>query len=197
MEPGRPVRAELIPLATVRYGTLDIDVGGIADVPAARSLFADRVREAAREMVRGTPLRHVSLRLRLVGRSTLHRELEREAGLMAADLTLEVEGASVHVERVSVDVRPARDLEALSLGSDALSLVARLLRDIEQGQQHERHAELFRALDAVPTTLQAARPYKQLDPVSQEENRKSLDEALARQASLLLDEMLAQKESVA
>jgi DNA repair exonuclease SbcCD nuclease subunit len=193
---GAPVAPRLVPLASVRYESLDVDVGAAADVDAARDLTIARVREAAAAMAAGAHrLRHLSLRLRLVGRTPLHRRLEREGRALAADLELPVDGVVVHVERVEVATRPARDLERLADGSDAASLLARLLRDLDAGAGVD--AELLRAIELVPAALHAARPYRSLPWRDDELGPDALRDALAQQAGLLLDELLAQKEGAA
>lgn len=197
LAPGRPTVVRQIPLATVRYGLCEIDIGAATDLPAARAIIVERVRDAATAMVEGTGIRHVSLRLRLTGRSALHRELDREATLLAADLAPEIPGAAVHVERVEVAARPARDLDALAAGTDGIAIVAQVLRHLERGEREALPEELRRAIGAIPATLGAARPYRSLAVPDTERPTETLDAALARQAGLLLDELLAQKGAAA
>lgn len=191
----RPVQ---VPLATVRYETIDVEVSAAATIDEARALAAAAVRDRALPMVRegSGALRALTLRVRFVGRSTLHRALDGLARDMAADIELDVDGTSVFVERVTVLTQPARDLDAMANGSDAVALLARLLRDVNGALQAPEQDALLRALLAAPNVLRHAGPYRALhddDALSP----LVLRETLAVQARLLLDELLAQKEAPA
>jgi DNA repair protein SbcD/Mre11 len=196
--PGKPVVVRHVPLASVRYHVHDIDVSDAADVEELRVLVLTRLREQAEELGRdGGPLRHLSLRLRLTGRSPVHRVLEQECRQLATDLDLTVNGVGVHVERVDVATRPVRDLELLESGSDAAAVLARLLRDLDGGDGPSRCRDLLDAVQRIPATLQMAKPYRSLTVGGAEHDAAALRDLVAHQAGLLLDEILTRKEATA
>ena len=198
LAPGAPLAPRPVPVASVRYESLAVDVGAATDLEELRRLAVDGVRTAADALsADGGALRHLSLRLRLTGRCALHRELAREGAMMAAELALEVNGVGVSVERVEVATRPDRDLAALAAGGDAVSYIARLLVALERGEERAHYGELLRAVGAIPGTLQAAKPYRTLPSDEEELGPAALRVQLAREADLLLDELLAQKAAVA
>jgi DNA repair exonuclease SbcCD nuclease subunit len=195
LSPGQPVHPHRVPVASVRYESLDIDVDGVPDVSAARERIMLAIQAGAAELASvGGALRHLSLRLRLVGRCAVHRELEAEARSMVEDLALAVGGVQVHIERVTCEARPSRDLESLAAGADAVSLLANLVRRLDGEGDPGLAPELVRALEAIPSTLQAAKPYRNLAWTEDELGPGARRALLARQANLLLDELLTQKE---
>ena len=114
---------------------------------------------------------------------------------MADDLVLEeVAGARVQVERVEVHTRPVRDLPSLAAGSDAAAYLARLLGSLESGNVPAEYAALLKELDSIPDALRSATPYALLPATPHDPSARSARDELSRQADLLLDELLAQKE---
>ena len=196
--PGVPAVPRPVPLSTVRYETLEVDVApvGAPELLAAHLFDALRSQTAALCAHAG-PLRHLVLRVRLTGRSALHRALDRSLAGLAEELAFAHGDLSVHVERVQAATRPVHDLEALARAADAPGLVARLVLDARRaGGTHPvdgplgalladaaraagavRQAPAYRALAADDTGLGAA----------------DLHALVERQATLLLDELLAQR----
>ncbi|HEU4629716.1 MAG TPA: DNA repair exonuclease, partial [Gemmatimonadaceae bacterium] len=115
-----------IPLATVRYETVDIDVSDVTDAAELRQVVVERARREIGARLRDAgPLRYLSARLRIVGRTPVHRHVARELAAMAEDWEHEEGGVTAFVERVDVETRAARDLAALAGGSDAAAVLAR------------------------------------------------------------------------
>ncbi|HEX5580786.1 MAG TPA: DNA repair exonuclease, partial [Gemmatimonadaceae bacterium] len=108
---GEAPVATRLPLATVRYETVELDLDGLEDAGEieGRAVAAVRERLHALAAERG-PLRWLSVRLRVTGRTSLRREVERRLDQLGDDPIVEVDGVSAHVERVAVEVRPTHDL---------------------------------------------------------------------------------------
>ncbi len=195
--PGRTFRVAPVALSSVRYDTVVVDVDAVDDVAE----FDRRVMEAVRGHLAsavadgGRALRVLSCRLRIVGRTALHRELEARAERIAADLALDDGDAVAVVERVMLDTRPAHDLEALARGSDPVGVLARLLLGLESGMLDAEQARLLSDATSRIVEVRRARPYLALS-ADVEGSEAAARAALVRQASLLLDELLAQKEAV-
>jgi DNA repair protein SbcD/Mre11 len=118
------------PLAPLRWERLEVDLTGIAEEEEARHRVLAAIRALDHE-VAANPFRPcaVGLRLRLVGRSTLGREVER--CLRAADLETprEYTGSRIlyWVSDLHQELVPEIDLPTLARGSDPVGLLARRL----------------------------------------------------------------------
>lgn len=193
---GGRFSARPIPLATVRYETVPVDLGDASDEGDVGRRVTEAVRRYLRECVDAGcgPLRYLSLRLLLTGRTALHREVARIADSIAADLEIEHSGVRAVVERAIVATRPARDLEALARGADAPGELARLLLALESGALSTEQARLVSEAARSASDARAAPVYASLaDDV--EVTRNEARRLLAEEAATLLDELLAQKEA--
>ena len=196
IRPLTPVDARQIPLASVRYDEMEVDVAGVEDVDQLHVRVNERLRSgiAALAEESGDRLRYLSLRVRVVGGTSLHRSIERALRELPADFEWRGGEASAYVEAISIDTRPMRDLDALSRGDDAVALLARIASSISSGAFDPATASLLDDARTAAATLLAARQYRSIDDV-----RAPLDEAALRamteqQALSLLDELLAQRE---
>jgi hypothetical protein len=122
--------------------------------------------------------------------------LEAELARLSEDYELSVDNVVAIVERGEFETRPPLDLDLLAGGKDAPAVLARLILALEgedDGMPPEFAGLLQDSVDQVRGAWRA-RPYLTL---SEEDAAWSPAEmarsALARQASLLLDHLLAQK----
>ena len=222
--PGRSFRARMVPLSSVRYDVVEVDVDGVGEpeeldqrVSAAlRTHFADAAAE-------GGPLRYVSYRLRVVGRTPLHRSAAARLAALRADLELSAGSVTGYVESVEVRTRPARDLAELAQGNDPVGVLARLLIALDGAATNgvgDAATAAVPVADTPPPGNSAFAAGKDFEPLLRDavaavervyearhyapylgldddvDARAVALDALARQASLLLDELLAQKEGV-
>lgn len=182
------------PLATVRYETVEVPLDGVTEEGEVDRRVVDRVHELLRSLEgEAGPLRYLSVRVRLVGRTPLHRRLERRSWEEVAELDArhgEVRGL---VERVEVATRPERDLEALARGHDAPALLAALVRDLGQEELPPAVAELVRRAQARADQVAAARQYLTLRETTGAAPEAAVRRVLSEQALLLLDELLVQR----
>ena len=195
-----PVRT-FVPLARVRYEMMDVDITDVS-TDDLRQRLVQSMRARAAELV-APPLEHLSFRLRLTGRTPLHRSIDAAVARLATDLQFDVNGAAIHVDRVECDTRPVRDMASLASGADAAAWLAGLITLLDapdaQGTTNGTHDRrdfdaLIGQLGSVARTVRTARGMDAL-PDSHEhipDERLRLD--LRRGAELLLDELLAQKE---
>lgn len=212
LEAGQRFRARYVPLSSVRYDTVEIDLTGVADPAKLDTRVVDGLRARLAEVAgEAGPLRCLSVRLRLVGRTPLHRGVEARLAATTADLALEFAGITAVVEKVDVATRPAHDLAELARGNDPVGVVARLLVALDEGADRAAAAgpsgdvavrfddglgTLVRDAERQVADVWRAKPYLGLDEAAADgpDTRSLAARALARQASLLLDELLAQKE---
>ncbi len=194
---GQRPSVQHVPLACVRYDAIDVDLTDVEHVGDARLLIVDGVRSAAERMfAEAGRLRHLSLRVRLTGRCSLHRVLDAELGRLADDLQLDVGAGSAYVELVENGTRPRRDLEQIAAGNDAPAVIARVLRDLERADGLTAHPALERALREAASAVRTARAFESLATDDAVTGDAAMRAAMSRQASFLLDELLSQQEGV-
>jgi DNA repair protein SbcD/Mre11 len=185
-----------LPLATVRYDTLEVDVGGVEAEGELDRRVTDAVAAELRRVEEDAgPLRHLSLRLRLTGRTPLHRTLRARRSDFAAELEVSHGGVTAVVERVDIVTRPPRDLRQLSLGQDAVGILAKLLLGLEEQSLDAEHARLVQSVALRASQVRSARPYLPLGDSGDSLATTEVQAILGEQAMHLLDELLAQKEA--
>jgi exonuclease SbcD len=191
--PGVTPSPAFVSLSTVRYETVEIDLEGVADLGAMRTHLIDRVRSSTEALAGASSmLRHLSLRLRLVGRCALHKQLAAEVDRLRDDLELTWNDVTAIIDTVDVGTRPEIDLTACSERNDAAGYLARLLLSIEKHGGLEEYPELKRELARLPEVLRVPKQYRALAGTEDFEDGR-LCEELGRQAGLLLDELLSQR----
>lgn len=185
------------PLSSVRYQDIDVSLENIPDLPTAEAKIAEEVRRHAREMVEmESELRYLRFRIHLVGATPVHRKLDTVAVDKIRDLVLSVGPAAAGIFQVVVETTAARDLEALREIPGAVGVVSDLVLALEAGTLDARQEKLLRS---AVRARQSVTQYSTYLPVLE---RKPDDEAwvrreLHREATLLLEEMLSQRESAA
>lgn len=196
-EDGR-ASAEMVPLATVRYDALAVDLDGAADATEVRQRVAGVLRDYAEAVRSDSPaVRRAVVRLTLKGRTPAYRAVERVASELVEGGETASGGLVVAVDRVEDHARPALDLEALAAGSGPVATLAALAGRLERGEPTEGDLALIRrGVEA----LQQARRARVFEPLGRSDR---LDADLAAEAVLrlrrqtyrLLDEVLSQRPS--
>ena len=168
------VRAEMLPLAPLRWEKSDLDVSDMApeDLEAALTGHLRALHEQVTSG--GASPDAVGCRVSLIGRTGFHAELV-SAGRDVGSLAVSHDQILYFVDRLDDAARPALDLEVLARGSDPMGLLARSLRLLEQGGEE---AELL---------LTAAR--REMEAVQQRGvfaalEREELDDEAVRQRLL-------------
>ena len=183
------VEAEQLPLATLRYETVNIDVSDLSTIEQIESKVSDSLRLRTEELSKRLPdLLRVVYRLELSGRSRLYRELKRQnwSDLLQSELN----SGSLHgtVDSITPSVTPDRDLHEIASFGDPPAVVAQWLIDLKAQDMSE---ELLRdARDAISKVYQS-RAYAPLNDPEMEAG--SAERLLIEQGELLLDELMNQK----
>lgn len=184
-----------LPLSAVRYETIDVAVDGVEEEGEVDHLVVQAVQGALRGVeAEAGPLRYLSLRVRLTGRTKLHRKLQRRSWEEVARLEAHHGEMRGLVEQVDVGTRPERDLEVLGRGQDAPALLARLVGNLENGTLEGHEAELLRRAIAAAAQVRGARQYLSLEEGEDPFPEAQVRTVLAEQGLLLLDELLAERE---
>lgn len=126
VEDGVIAATEFVPLDTVRWHVLRMDVSGLDGIEALAARFVSR----ARELAAGAPERLHAVRVLLQGESALHRLEAEQPGSVAAAVqaaTQELDDVELWVEEVRLDLRSPMDRAAASERADAVGEVLRLV----------------------------------------------------------------------
>jgi DNA repair exonuclease SbcCD nuclease subunit len=193
------VHAEQIPLASVRYDEVLVDVSGVDDPQEATAVISEEIKEHVRSELDTRSLELSLVRVHLVGRTDAHSALVDQHRSMERDLGFREGSVSVRIESIEVDTRPAIDLEELAEGDNAAAHLAGLLLEIENGDPHKNYGSVIN--DSLTAVRQAhsANAYNPLRRETEldDPNEGEALEHLEQQARVLLDTLLSQKEGKA
>ncbi|MDI3340348.1 MAG: DNA repair exonuclease [Sphaerobacter sp.] len=198
--PGAPPVVRPIPLSSVRYDTIAVDLTDAEDEAEVRARVVEAVRAALRAAAGDAgPLEHLCCRVRLTGRTRLHRALETAARGFEDDFELPDDTGRIvaTIERVIIDTRPAVDLVALAGAPDPTGEIARLLLALDR--EGEPPAEYRPLLERTVAALRHVHSHKGYQAVASD---AVPDTALARahlvrEGWRLLDTLLHQREGTA
>jgi DNA repair exonuclease SbcCD nuclease subunit len=193
-QPGASVTLRRLPLSTVRYDTLDVDVTEASNADELDCAVAEAIRNHLCAVVEEGcgPLNHLSCRIRVRGRTAFHGSLKERLQNAVADLRTTYRGVEAYVDQVRVETRPAADLDELARPSGAPGLLARLILRIDRGEPDLEDARLLAEMSSRVGQVQRARPYQGLE--RSESAPERIHELARAQAFLLLDHLLSQKE---
>lgn len=185
-----------IPLSSVRYEEIDIDLTGIKGQGDADVHVSDQVNAAVRNLTVEQPdLRVFSLRINLVGRLSNSRTIA--ANLMSAMQTaelrsMEYNGVAVSVNRVRNLTLPDYTddrLESISMGVGAPASVAKLALQIRRGKQGVLPSQLSTEISAVLKQLNG-KQYLKARVEEFKVDAADINRMLLQRCEYLLDTML-------
>jgi DNA repair protein SbcD/Mre11 len=194
-----------VALSPVRYEVVEVDVDGAASDADVRSRILASVRQALESAVSESAgrLKVLSCRLRVSGRTALHGSMPSLVD-RAIDIDLQRDGARVVVEaRRFIDTAPAFDLHDLARGRDAAARLAQILigldsntGDAASGSDGGRDVDagLLQAAERAAADVAERLHYLRLGDAGPPTGDQ-LRALLRRQAALLLDGIMSQKES--
>lgn len=129
------IHFEQLPLATVRYDHVPVDLSTVSNENALRPALTDALREHAEEArEEHEDLRELVLRVALEGRTGLHGAIPSLTEGMVEDLNLNVHETKITVEKVRIDTRPDVDIDELAEGHDPPAILAKIVQRIDQGE---------------------------------------------------------------
>jgi hypothetical protein len=197
LEGGRALRLEQLALAPLAWLELDVPVDALQDPEALDGLLVAALRGLAeREGQRLGAARAVGCRLRLVGRSSVHRALRRRVAALAAgeglqELRPRFDGRLYFVDKLVDDARPALALDELARSSDPPGLLARRLLALERGDPEGE--PLVREARRRMESMVERRPWMAAQLEAPDE--AAVRAHLLRAGEQALEELLAQREA--
>ncbi len=192
------VDAYQVPLATVRYHELDIDLKDVDEKAEFDRAVPAQIRAHLEELAgESDHLRRVIHRLRYRGRTALHRKLEEFSGPLIEDLGILFEGISSDVDGVQVATAPKLDLEELAGETDPPAVLAKFLLELREDRLSEEGKLFFDNLRGRLDKIHGSGAYAPL--LSDEATSTTADDEWVRDEALatglsLLDEMIAAKQ---
>lgn len=187
---------EQLPLSTIQYEALEIDVGGIESANEVPGVFSDRVDDHITANVDTRSLGLLLVRARLTGRTEAHGELVQRREEMEAQLAFKHTTLPVRVDTVEVATVPAVDLSDLAQDDSPVAYLAELLLTIDEGTVRDTQPELVRDAEEALREAYTAGPYAPLrreGEIDEPDSERAID-VLDRQARLLLHELRGQTE---
>lgn len=217
--PIATVRYERIPVALGRVGPAGTGAGGTGapeDLEGLAERVASTLRDraeavAAEDAAEDGRLEWLAARLRLEGRTRLAASAGPHIEARAGDLRVRAGSLTAFVEKVESATLPEVSLDGLSRGRDAAATLARVLIDLERGGDPgappgacgvgtvgedtvEIVGDLVREAERRLASVVRAPWYQRLAAHGRGPTAPAR-EILLRQGSLLLDALLAQKDS--
>ena len=188
-----------LPRATLRYDLVEVSVEEEETKEGVDETITGAVRDRLQEALQEQPeLQRLVCRLRLTGRTPLHREIGDVAAEVADGLELPVDEAIATVEKTEVRTRPDLDLERIAEGSDPPAVLARLLLDIEKEEESDLARDAREEIETVRDRVMRSPPYEPLRKNGVEATEgENVEETVRRQGLLLLDELLGQTDDTA
>lgn len=196
---GRP---EPLPLATLRWETLTVDLSAVRHADGARSAVVEAARAAAEKHAAYGPEapEWLLFRAALVGRTEAHGDLAQVVTELERDAPLELPAgdARARVVEVADRTRPAIDLHDLARGEGAPAVLADLLLSLGSGSEpgHDDLSDpsgrrLVAEVEEAVRGVSAFRPFADLPGTILA--GEGLHDRLETAAWALLDALLAQK----
>jgi hypothetical protein len=159
-------------------------------------MVTEQIQEHVQSISNVGPLELFLAQIRLTGRTEAHADLVDQRPTIREQLGTKVGSVDVRIEFIDVETRPEVDLEARAQGDDAVAYLANLLLELETGERSDEHEPLVTdSLNAMRQTHSAG-AYNILRRESDidQPNQDDALEMVERQARVLLDTLLNQKE---
>lgn len=184
------------PLASLEYINIEIDVSTLEKVEDLTSLLIERIEiEMDSSMIKEWIPDLIISRITLVGHTKLCREFDENKEKLK-ELEPRAFGCRVLIDKIDNQTRPPYDISNLATGSSQVALIAQYLLKLEAGNGDQLPEELLKKVEKQLLLAYRSNAYQPLRKQNrtQPPGRKEVYSILKKQARLLLDSLLAQKE---
>jgi exonuclease SbcD len=191
------VRRVRLPLSAVRYEGIDVDFEGVDGENEVETRLIQELKTHLAQIRKddGPRLECVCFRLRVIGRTRLHRRLPEICTPLLEETPDIREGqVRAYVEKLLYDTRPAYDLEDLARGNDPPGVLARLLLALNAETLDEQYVPLLQKAQHSMRKVHTQKEYASLGADEESSIEEAARKQLLRQGYRLLDALLAQKE---
>ena len=189
------IDAEQIPLGTVCYEELEIDVSEAADPQAVGADVSTAIQEHVQNDLETRNMEAFLPRVRLTGRTPAHTKLVEEKQTLEEQLATRQGTVDIHVESITVETRPDVDLDALAEGDGPVAYLAELLVTLDDADADTESKQLIDDAQDAMQEAHSAGAYNLLRRESEVEppGRETAIEMIEQEARVLLDTLLQQK----
>lgn len=196
VQPDGTVEAEQIPIGTVCYDEISVDVSDAEGLQGTGAVVSTSIQEHVQDNLETQNLAAFLPRVHLTGRTPAHTELVEGKQDLEEQLATQYESVDIEVESISLDTRPDVDLDAIADGDGPASYVADLLLRIEAGEADDAYSQLIDEAHGAMQRAHSSSAYNLLrrEADVSEPDREAAIEQLEQEARVLLDTLLQQKE---
>lgn len=197
VSPNGTVESEQIPLGTVCYDEVRVEVDEAADLQAVGADVSTAIQQHLEEHLETQHLAAFLPRVRLTGRTSVHAELVDGRRDLEEQLTTRHGSVDVQIESVELATRPDIDLEAAADGEGPVAYLAELLLALEDDESSSRYGDLIDDAHEAMQRTHSADAYNLLRREGEvaEPRRDEAVESVTLEARVLLDTLLQQKEA--
>lgn len=190
------VDAEQLPLGTVCYDEIQVDVTDTEDLQAVGAKISTALQKHVREDLEMRNLAAFLPRVHLIGRTPAHTQLVEGKQTLVDQLATKHGSVDVQIESITVDTQPDVDLEAVADGEGPVSYLAELLVALENGETSGQYSEVVDEAHEAMQQAHGATAYNLLRREAEVEqpDRSEAKERVEQEARVLLDTLLQQKE---
>lgn len=188
--------AEQLPLGTVCYEELQVDVSDAEDLRAVGSDVSTAIQQHVQEELETRNLAAFLPRVHLTGRTPAQAQLVEEQQTLEDQLATRHGSVDIQVESVEVDTRPDVDLETVVDGGGPVSYLAELLLTLENGESSDQYSQVIDEAHEAMQRAYSANAYNLLrrEAEAEQPGREEAIEVVEQEARVLLDTLLQQKE---
>lgn len=196
IEPGRPPKAELLPLAALRWEQIDVPLEGVRDEDSLARTVIEAMRARHNE-IRGEIgySKAVGCRLCLRGRTAIHRRLPSISPDIQADLKPPFDEVEYFIEKIEDLSRPDLALEDIAGSSDPAGLLAKRLLLLDRKTPEEPYLELIRAARRAIQEQRSRSVFGSLPDSTEQPGDEEVRGMFMKVGLNMLDHLLAQKEA--
>jgi DNA repair exonuclease SbcCD nuclease subunit len=190
------IDADQLSLANLRYDRLEVDLTGAEEVTEIPSKVSERVSEHVRSDLETGELELLLARIVLTGRTPVHGTLDERRSSIETDLGFKEGSLPVEVEAIEVETKPEYNIEELAKGDGPAAYIADLLLSLESEDIDEEYDALVGDALKQMEKAHASSAYRDLrrDDAVEPPTQSDAVDVLERQAAVLLDELMSQKE---
>lgn len=190
------VTTEQIPMGTACYDSIQVDVSDAEDPQAVVAAVSGAIQQYAEAQFDMGNIGMFLPRIRLTGRTPAHAQIVDQQSTLQEQLATKHKSVDVRIESISVDTRPAVDLDELADADGPVSYLADLLLALDDGDLNEEYNRLIDDAQETMHDAQSAGAYNLLRREADVDSpqREDAIETVKKEAQVLLDTLLQQKE---
>ena len=195
IEPGQGPKAELLPLAALRWEQIDVPLEGVSDEESLGGTVIEAMR-AKHNQIRDEMghTRTVGCRLCLRGRTRLHRRLPSVTPEIQANLRPSFDDVEYFIEKIEDLSQPDLPLEDIARSNDPAGLLAKRLLLLDRQTPDESYHELIRAARQSIQRQRSSSVFASLPDSTDQPTDEEVRGMLRNVGLTMLDHLLAQKE---